>query len=155
MLYSIGEAAAIAGVSAYTLRYYDKEGLLPMVERSSGGIRMFQEGDFGWLRLIECLKASGLSIKEIKQYIDWYMEGDSTLEQRRQLFYSRKAAVEKQMAELQRTLDAVTYKCWFYDTAVAAGSESVPRNMKPEELPPDIRKLREKSGLFDSCGKQC
>lgn len=147
-LYSIGEAAEKTGLSAYTLRYYDKEGLLPMVERSSGGIRLFRESDFGWLRLIECLKASGLSIKEIKQYIDWYMEGDSTLEQRRSLFYSRKKAVEEQIAQLQKTLNAVTYKCWFYDTAVQAGSEEAVQNMRPEELPPEIRRLREESGLF-------
>ncbi len=149
MLYSIGEAAEKTGLSTYTLRYYDKEGLLPMVERSSGGVRMFKENDFGWLRLIECLKASGLSIKEIKQYIDWYMEGDSTLEQRRYLFYNRKRAVEEQMAKLQKTLNAVSYKCWFYDTAVQAGSEEVPKKLRPEELPPEILRLREESGLFE------
>lgn len=149
MLYSIGEAAEKTGLSTYTLRYYDKEGLLPMVERSSGGVRMFKENDFGWLRLIECLKASGLSIKEIKQYIDWYMEGDSTLEQRRNLFYNRKRAVEEQMAKLQKTLNAVSYKCWFYDTAVQTGSEEVPKKLRPEELPPEILRLREESGLFE------
>ena len=110
---------------------------------------MFKENDFGWLRLIECLKASGLSIKEIKQYIDWYMEGDSTLEQRRNLFYNRKRAVEEQMAKLQKTLNAVSYKCWFYDTAVQAGSEEVPKKLRPEELPPEILRLREESGLFE------
>jgi Predicted transcriptional regulators len=149
MLYSIGEAAETVGLSAYTLRYYDKEGLLPMVERSASGIRIFKEGDLGWLKLIECLKASGLSIKEIKQYIDWSMEGNSTLEQRRDLFYARKKAVEAQMAELQKTLNAVSYKCWFYDTAVEAGDDAIPRHMKPEEMPPKIRKMREESGLFE------
>lgn len=150
MSYSIGETAKIMGLSTYTLRYYDKEGLLPLVERSLNGIRIFRESDLAWLRIIECLKASGLSIKEIKQYIDWYMEGDSTLEERRQLFYSRKAAVEAQMAELQKTLNAVTYKCWFYDTAVAAKSEDALKLMKPEDIPPEIRQLKESSGLFES-----
>lgn len=148
MYYSIGQAAKKIGLSAYTLRYYDKEGLLPMVERSESGLRIFTEDDFGWLRLIECLKASGLSIKEIKQYIDWYMEGDSTLEKRRQLFYSTKAAVEKQIADLKRTLNMVTYKCWFYDTAVAAGTEDAVINMCPEQIPERIKKLKEESGLY-------
>lgn len=148
MAYSIGQAAEKMNVSAYTLRYYDKEGLLPMVERSGGGIRMFSEDDFGWLRLIECLKASGLSIKEIKQYIDWAMEGDSTLEKRRAMFYARKKAVEKQMAELQRTLNTVTYKCWFYDTAVEAGTEEAPRNTKFEDLPEAIKKAYKESNLY-------
>ncbi len=154
MQYSIGQVAQKMGISAYTLRYYDKEGLLPFVARSSSGVRVFQEDDFAWLRLIECLKTSGLSIKEIKQYIDWYMEGDSTLEQRRQLFYLRKAAVEKQMEALQKTLNAVSYKCWFYDTAVAAGSEEIPQKMKQEDLPPEIRRMKAESGLFDSNGKK-
>ena len=63
MQYSIGQVAQKMGISAYTLRYYDKEGLLPFVARSSSGVRVFQEDDFAWLRLIECLKTSGLSIK--------------------------------------------------------------------------------------------
>lgn len=148
MAYSIGQAAAKMNLSAYTLRYYDKVGLLPMVERSGSGIRMFSEDDFGWLRLIECLKASGLSIKEIKQYIDWAMEGDSTLEKRRAMFYARKKAVEEQMAELQKTLNTVTYKCWFYDTAVEAGTEEAPKNTKFEDLPEAIKKAFKESNLY-------
>jgi len=151
---SIGEAAKRFGLSPYTLRYYDKEGLLPMVGRSKSGIRVFTDEDLAWLQLIECLKASGLSIREIKQYMDWHLEGDSTLEQRRQLFYSRKAALEKQMAELQKTLNAVTYKCWFYDTAVAAGSMEAAEHLRPEELPPEIRRLKKESSLNDHCGEK-
>lgn len=150
MLYSIGEAAEMVGVNPSTLRYYDKEGLLPMVERSSGGIRMFTEKDFVWLRLIGCLKATGMPIKDIKQFIDWYMEGDSTLKQRRDMFYRQKEAVEQQMAELQKTLDTVTYKCWFYDTAVKAGTASVLAHMKPEDMPEKIQELRRRSGLYQS-----
>ena len=61
MLYTVGEMAKVLGIPASTLRYYDKEGLLPFVERSSGGIRMFTEKDYEWLKVIECLKESGLS----------------------------------------------------------------------------------------------
>lgn len=79
MYYSIGEAAQRMHLSAPTLRYYDKEGLLPFVDPSAGGARMFKESDFEWLRLIECLKSTGMPIRDIKQFIDWYMEGDTTL----------------------------------------------------------------------------
>lgn len=147
MTYSIGQAAEMMNLSAYTLRYYDKEGLLPMVGRTSSGIRQFNESDIDWLKLIECLKASGLSIKESKQYIDWALEGDSTLEQRRQLFYGRKKAIEDQMRNLQKTLDTVTYKCWFYDTAVTAGTADAPANMAPSQMPPKIRRCLKNSGL--------
>ena len=142
MYYSIGEAAQRMHLSAPTLRYYDKEGLLPFVDRSAGGARMFKESDFEWLRLIECLKSTGMPIRDIKQFIDWYMEGDTTLPQRRDMFYERKRAVEAQIEMLQATLDMIDYKCWYYDTAVAAGSSRALQALKPEELPVEVSRLR-------------
>ena len=79
MLYTVGEMAKKLNVAPSTLRYYDKEGLLPCVERSSSGTRMFSDQDYEWLRMIGCLKRSGMSIKDIKRFTDWYMEGDSTI----------------------------------------------------------------------------
>lgn len=69
MIYTVGEAAKMLGVAPSALRYYDKEGLLPFVERSGGGMRMFKESDIEWLKLIDCLKATGMPIKGIKQFI--------------------------------------------------------------------------------------
>ncbi len=69
MVYTVGEMARLLNVPASTLRYYDKEGLLPFVERSSGGIRMFKDSDYEWLQVIGCLKKAGMSIRDIRQYI--------------------------------------------------------------------------------------
>ncbi len=74
MIYTVGEMAQKLGVPASTLRYYDKEELLPFVERSSGGIRMFRENDFEWLQVIRCMKKAGMSIKDIRQYIELSMQ---------------------------------------------------------------------------------
>lgn len=82
MIYTVGEMAQKLGVPASTLRYYDKEGLLPFVERSSGGIRMFRENDFEWLQVIRCMKKAGMSIKDIRQYIELAMQGDDTIDTR-------------------------------------------------------------------------
>ena len=150
MYYSIGEAAQRMHLSAPILRYYDKEGLLPFVDRSAGGARMFKESDFEWLRLIECLKSTGMPIRDIKQFIDWYMEGDTTLPQRRDMFYERKRAVEAQIEMLQATLDMIDYKCWYYDTAVAAGSSRALQALKPEELPVEVSRL--KARIAARCG---
>ncbi|MDL2225475.1 MerR family transcriptional regulator [Eubacteriales bacterium OttesenSCG-928-M02] len=147
MIYTISDAAAHVGIAASTLRYYDKEGLLPFVDRSSSGTRMFKETDLEWLHLIECLKKTGMSIKEIKKFIDLYSEGDITLEPRRAMFYERKQAVEEQMVALQRTLDFVTYKCWFYDTAVEMGSAETAKGIKPEDMPKDILKMKQNAGV--------
>lgn len=139
MIYTVGEAAKILGVAPSTIRYYDKEGLLPFVERSGGGIRVFKEKDFGWLFVIECLKKSGLSIKDIKSYIDMALKGDETIDERLSLFQNQRKKVIKQMEELQHTLDTLNYKCWYYETAKKAGTTAVPQNMTIEEIPEHLR----------------
>lgn len=143
MLYTVGEAAKILNVAPSTLRYYDKEGLLPFIERSSGGIRMFREKDFNWLFIVECLKKSGLSIKDIKHYIDLAVKGDETIDERLELLRNQRERVLEQMAELQNTLDILNYKCWYYETAQKCGTTSVPQNMTIDEIPENLRKAKE------------
>ena len=82
MVYTIGEMAKLLGVAPSTLRYYDKEGLLPFMERSEGGIRVFQDKDFEFLQIIHCLKAAGMQIKDIRKFIALVMQGDETIEAR-------------------------------------------------------------------------
>lgn len=147
MLYTVGEMAQLLGIAASTLRYYDQEGLLPFVERSRGGIRMFTDKDYAPLKVIGCLKKSGLSIKEIKAFISLAQEGDATLGQRLEIFRRRKAAVERQIAELQRMLSLLEYKCWYYETACQAGTEDAVRNLRPCDIPPEWRAILEKMNL--------
>lgn len=142
MVYTVGEAAKRLGVSPSTLRYYDKEGLLPFVERSSGGIRMFQESDFEWLQVIECLKKAGMSIKDIRQYIEMALQGDSTIEARLELFRRQQKVVAQQMAALQHTMEMLRYKCWYYETAKAAGTIDAPKNMPDEDVPAEFQAIR-------------
>ncbi len=142
MIYTVGEAAKILNVAPSTIRYYDKEGLLPFVERSNGGIRMFTDESFQWLYIIDCLKKTGMPIKDIKAFIDMAMLGDETIEQRLELFKKQREAVSIQITEMQKMLDILDYKCWYYETAIAAGSTSVPRNMDIDDVPEDLRKTR-------------
>lgn len=90
MVYTVGEMAKLLDIPASTLRYYDKEGLLPFVERSSGGIRMFRESDFEWLQIIGCMKKAGMSIRDIRQYIQLAMQGDDTIDTRLQMFHHQR-----------------------------------------------------------------
>lgn len=126
-----------------TLRYYDKEGLFPNIERQSG-IRKFSDSEIEALKVIECLKQSGLEIKDIKQFMQWCSEGSSTYPQRKQLFQARKEAVEKEIEELNRTLCLLEFKCWYYETAIKDGSEENIQKMLPDKLPEDIQKLYNK-----------
>lgn len=143
MLYTIGEMAKKMNLSPSTLRYYDKEGLLPFVERSGGGIRMFKDSDLEWLSIIECLKKSGMAIKDIKKFIDWCMEGDSTIEQRLNLIDRQRELVLAQIAQMQETLSVLNYKHWYYETAKKSGTCAVHLNMDPQDIPEEFRSVKE------------
>jgi DNA-binding transcriptional MerR regulator len=130
--YTIGEVGKELNLSVYTLRYYDKEGLMPFVERTASGTRLFKESDIAALKVIECLKSTGMPIKEIKHFIDWCSEGDSTLQDRYNMFLERKATVEAKMKELQETMEIIEHKCTYYKTALEAGTEDVHRDNKIE-----------------------
>lgn len=128
--FSISEVARELDLTVYTLRYYDKEGLMPFVERTTNGTRAFKESDIQALKIVECLKASGMPIKEIKNFIDWCSDGDSTLQQRYDMFLERKATVEAQMEELKKTMEIIEHKCSYYKVALEAGTEDVHKNKK-------------------------
>ena len=144
MVYTVGEMAKLLGITASTLRYYDKEGLLPFVERSSGGIRMFQESDFEWLQVIGCMKKAGMSIKDIRQYIEMALQGDETIGPRLAMFRHQREALKQQMEELQRTMQMVDYKCWYYETALEAGTVDIPQSMELSQVPEEFREIRRK-----------
>ena len=139
-MYTIGQVSEMFQLPISTLRYYDKEGLFPNLERRSGR-RLFSEDEIEALRVIECLKASGLEIKDIKLFMEWCVEGSSTYAKRKALFEARKAAVEEEMIELQKTLDLLKYKCWYYETAIQDGNEDRINRMLPDNLPPAIQAL--------------
>ncbi len=139
-MYTIGQISEMFNLPISTLRYYDKEGLFPHMERQSG-IRRFTDVEVETLRVIECLKASGLEIRDIKQFMEWTTEGSATYAQRRQLFETRKAAVEEEIKRLQKTLDMLKYKCWYYETAIHDGNEDRINAMLPDGLPQEIQKL--------------
>ena len=130
MNYSISEVAEKLNLTVYTLRYYDKEGLMPFVERISNGIRVFKESDIDALKVIECLKSTGMPIKEIKKFIDWCSDGDTSLQQRYDMFLERKAAVEALLEELNGTMELINHKCNYYKTALEAGTEDIHKNNK-------------------------
>ncbi len=123
--YTIKDAARIMNVPASTIRYYDKEGLLPFIDRQESGCRVFSEKNMEALRIIDCLKKTGMSIKEIRQFSQWLEQGDASLRQRYEMFLERRRVVEEQMAKLQEVLNTINYKCWYYETAIAAGTEKI------------------------------
>lgn len=130
MNYTIRQVAEKMGVTVPTLRYYDKEGLLPFVDKKPNGTRVFKDEDFEKLAIITCMKNSGVPIKDIKMYMDLCTEGDSTLQERLEIFIERKDAVQKQIEELNKVMETINHKIWYYKTAIEAGTEEIHKNPK-------------------------
>ena len=123
-----------------TLPLLGKQGLFPGIERRSG-IRKFGENELEALRVIECLKMSGLEIKDIKRFMDWCMEGSSTYPLRKELLEKQKKTVEAEIAHMNQILDMLRFKCWYYEQAIKDGGEDRIKSLLPDHLPDDIQPL--------------
>lgn len=139
-MYTIGQISELFHLPISTLRYYDKEGLFPDLKRSSG-IRQFGDKEIETLRIIECLKKSGLEIKDIKLFMKWCSEGSSTYQKRKELFEHQKELVEAEISKLEKVLDMLRFKCWYYEQAMKDGNENWIQEHLPDRLPEDIQKL--------------
>lgn len=125
MTYSISQAAAMMGTTPSTIRYYDKNGLLPFVKRDQNGRRAFVDNDFNFLKVINCLKKSGVPVKDIAGFINLCMQGDQTLAERYDYLDQEETVIEAKVAELQEQLDFLRFKKWYYKTSLQAGTEAV------------------------------
>ncbi|MDR1116993.1 MAG: MerR family transcriptional regulator [Oscillospiraceae bacterium] len=114
MGYAINAVAKMTGLSAHVLRYYEKEGLLPYIGRDESGFRHYSEDDLEWIGLIQCLKNTGMSIKQIKNFVDLSMQGSQTLKERCRLLEEHKKIVEAQIQEMYRHLEKVTHKIEYF-----------------------------------------
>ena len=137
-MYKISEVSKMFNIPVSTLRYYDKEGLFPSLKRESG-IRLFSNQDLEALRVIECLKRSGLEIKDIKLFMDWCKEGSSTYKNRYELIQNQKEKVIKEIEHLNKTLDMLKYKSWYYSKLLEGSNEENIKSMIPDNLPNDIK----------------
>ena len=145
-MFTIGQVSEMFRIPISTLRYYDKEGLFPNMERASG-IRRFGETELEALRVIECLKQSGLEIRDIRRFMQWCCEGSGTYPQRKALFEHQRRVVEGQIRRLERTLAMIDFKCWYYETACRAGTEDAVRNLLCSDVPVECRAALEKLNL--------
>ena len=123
--YSIGNVAKRTGLSTYTLRFYEKEGLLPTIYKNSAGLRRFSEQDLRWLKMIERLKSTGMSLKDIKHYLDLYKKGATTVLDRKKMILEQKAHLEEQMKALQENIERINFKIKYYEAAEEVGESRV------------------------------
>lgn len=137
-MYTIGQVSEMFDLPISTLRYYDKEGLFPNIRRVSG-IRKFGDRELETLRVIECLKKSGLEIKQIKCFMQWCAEGSSTYPQRKELFETQKNRVEEEIGRMNKVLDMLKFKCWYYGEAMKNGNEDNLSSLPSPDMPEDVK----------------
>ena len=133
MSYHISEIAKMLNVSIHTIRYYDKEGLFPSVKRVNG-VRVFEDKDFPWLRMLNCLKNINMPIKDIKTYVDLALRGDETLKERYDLILKQEENIERQIKELKYYKKQIDFKKAYYEKAIEEGSEEAVKDW-PNQAP--------------------
>lgn len=121
--YSIGEVAKLFHLSVPTLRYYDQEGMIPDLQKDAAGHREFNLQNIDAVQVIECLKGVKMPLKDIKQFMEWNREGDSTLQERLDLFNNLDEKVTTQIEHLEKIQKMIHYKQWYYQQAVSDGTE--------------------------------
>ena len=119
MEYLIKDASKKLNISIYTLRYYDKEGLTPFVKKDENGVRKYTDEDLEWIRMLINLRDIDMPISNIKEYIELYLKGDETIEQRRDLMCRYREYIKKKVEDTIRNLEMATEKLRNYDSAVA------------------------------------
>ena len=123
MNYSIQDISKKTGLTISTLRYYDKEGLFPNLERKESNYRVFTELELETLKIIACFKKAGLSISEIRKYMELIQKGDETLKERLDIMVHQKEALEKQKKEIEESIACVEWKISYYEQALQDGTE--------------------------------
>ena len=125
---TIKEVSEKYDISADTLRYYERIGMIPEVTRNANGIRNYQKSDLGWVELAICMRSAGLPVEALIEYVKLFQNGDSTFAARLQLLQEQREKLEEQKAQLQTAMDKLDYKISRYEIAVKTGKLSWEEN---------------------------
>ena len=135
--YTVKQMAEMMGLTPYAVRYYDNAGLIPEVGRSSGNSRLFSDYNLAWLKVVHCLRSTGLPVPEVRRYIQMCKEGDSTIPERAALIAEQERKLRVQLDELHRQMEILEYKKRYYEDLLAKRTKD---QCNPATLPqePDI-----------------
>ena len=123
--YTVKEVARVMKISAHTIRYYDNEGLIPFVSRTQSNVRMFSEYDLSWIRTVHCLRATNLSINDIKKYIDLCLKGNKTIQQRAKIIFNQEKNLKEHLKQLQEQMKVLQIKKKYYTNLLKNKSKDV------------------------------
>lgn len=118
-MYSMKETCQKVGMSYQTLKYYCNEGLIPNVKRDKNNYRVFDDNNIGWIKSLTCLKKCGMSISEIKQYLELCLNGKSTIPKRKDLLNIKRKKLVEELNQIQESIDYIDWKQGFYDDVLS------------------------------------
>lgn len=114
-MYTVKQVAEKTGVSAYTLRFYDKEGLFPYVSRDDNNARLFSEQDLEWVHIVQCMRETGMPLSEVKEYVQLCLLGDSTIPERYQIIVNQVQRAEQELVAMEKRINTLRMKVKYYD----------------------------------------
>ena len=115
---TITEVAKLFELSADTLRYYERIGIIPCVNRNPNGIRNYTENDRGWVGFAKCMRSAGLPVEVLIEYVTVFRQGDATAEARKEILIEQRDKLAERIAEMQETLERLNYKIENYETGI-------------------------------------
>ena len=124
---TIAEVSRKYDISADTLRYYERIGLIPLVPRTRGGLRDYGEESCGWIQLMKCMRAAGVQIEALIEYVDLFQQGDATLDARKALLVEQRDQLVSRMAEMQASLDLLNQKIDRYEQGMMTAEQQLRR----------------------------
>ena len=124
---TIAEVSRTYDISADTLRYYERIGLIPPVPRTSGGIRDYDEESCGWIELMKCMRRAGVQVEALIEYVNLFQQGDATLEARKALLIEQRDQLAARMQEMQASLDRLNLKLERYDQGLMTAEKRLQR----------------------------
>ena len=122
-MYSMKQTCQMVGMPYETLKFYCNEGLIPNVQRDKNNYRVFTDKNVAWIKSLACLKGCDMSIKEMKEYLDLCLEGQSTIPKRKEILATKKQQLLEKMQKLQESIDYIDWKQNFYDDVLSGKKE--------------------------------
>lgn len=122
-MYTMKEVCRETGMTYEALKFYCNEGLVPNVKRDANNHRVFDDRDVAWIKSLTCLKNCGMSIQEMKVYIDLCLQGESSIPERKVILAQKREDLLRKMAQLQASIDYIDWKQGFYDDVLSGKIE--------------------------------
>ena len=130
---TIAEVSKKYDISADTLRYYERIGLIPPVPRTKSGIRDYDEGSCGWIELMKCMRAAGVQIEALIEYVALFQQGDATVDARKAILIEQRDQLIERMEDMQRSLDRLNYKIERYEQGLMVKEHQLRAQQDKEE----------------------